>query len=300
MTITTELSLTQLIDTCSQRLSTVFSHYLDNIASPDLESAMKYTLSNGGKRIRPLLIYATGQIFNAPLENLDIPASSVELIHTYSLIHDDLPAMDNADLRRGKATCHKAYDEGIAILAGDALHTLAMQMMASHPALLKAERRLQMMSVLSKACGPYGMAAGQALDITVMNDTSLSAEDRKSVYHIKTGCLLSACIELGRLAGEDDNDINQAALKRFGDIIGFAFQIQDDILDIETCTEALGKRQGTDQVNHKITYPKMHGLNHAKAKVSSLYEQALEEINYLGQRAQLLRALIGHMLYRNN
>src|SRR5262249_55520424 len=137
---------------------------------------------------------------DAPLENLDLPASSVELIHTYSLIHDDLPCMDNADLRRGKPTIHKVYGDGIAVLAGDALHTLAMQMIAHHPSPLKPERRLQMVKVLTHACGPYGMAAGQALDITVMGDGSISEDLLMNIYRLKTGALFSACVELGRLA----------------------------------------------------------------------------------------------------
>jgi farnesyl diphosphate synthase len=260
---------------------------------------MEYTLMNGGKRIRPLLIYATGLIFEAPLENLDIPACSVELIHTYSLIHDDLPCMDDADLRRGKPSCHKEYGEGIAVLTGDALHTLAMQTIAGHPAPLKAERRLQMMKILSTACGPYGMAAGQALDITVMNDEGISPDLLIDIYRLKTGALFTACIELGRLASKDDDEMNKSALKDFGDRIGLAFQIQDDVLDVEASTEALGKQQGIDAKNKKVTYPKLVGINEAKHKVQLLYQQALEAINYMGHKAQLLRDVTSHMLLRN-
>ncbi len=299
MRITNELDLDELFQICSARLEKVFSCYLQDIPSLELKEAMEYVLFNGGKRIRPLLIYATGCIFDAPLENLDIPACSVEIIHTYSLIHDDLPCMDNADLRRGKPTCHKVYGEGIAVLTGDALHTLAMQIIANHPAALKAERRVQMMGALSKACGPYGMAAGQTLDITVMNDDTLSTDLLENIYKLKTGALFSACIELGWLASKDDDEINQQALRQFGDCIGLAFQIQDDILDIETSTELLGKPQGIDVKNNKITYPKLHGINQAKEKVQSLYQESLEAINYLGRQAQLLRELTGWMLQRN-
>src|ERR1700678_192902 len=178
--------------------------------------------------------------------------------------------MDNADLRRGKPSCHKVYGEGMAILTGDALHTLAMQMLASHPAPLKAEKRTQMMAALSKACGPFGMAAGQALDITVMNDDSISIELLTDIYRLKTGALFSACIELGRLASKDDDEINQRALKEFGDYIGLAFQIQDDILDVEGETALLGKTQGIDLIKNKVTYPKLAGLYKAKDKVQSL------------------------------
>ncbi|TAK73015.1 MAG: geranyl transferase [Gammaproteobacteria bacterium] len=287
-----------LMEKVNDRIERVFTQYLQAIPSLELKTAMEYTLFNGGKRIRPLLIYATGSIFNAPLENLDIPACAVELIHTYSLIHDDLPCMDNADLRRGKPTCHKVYNEGMAVLTGDALHTLTMQIISSHPARLPAEKRLQMMAVLSKACGPFGMAAGQALDITVMNDPTLSTDLLLDIYRLKTGALLSACIELGRLASDNDDEIHQRALKEFGDCIGLAFQIQDDVLDIETSTELLGKQQGIDQINNKVTYPKILGLDQAKDKVQILYQEALMAINYLGDRAQLLRELTGYMLQR--
>lgn len=291
-------SVSRLTTLCSERLQSIFSYYLKGIPALELKTAMEYTLSNGGKHIRPLLIYATGAIFDAPWENRDIPAASVELIHTYSLIHDDLPCMDNADLRRGKPTCHKVYSEGMAVLTGDALHTLAMQIIASHPAPLKAERRLQMMRVLSHACGPYGMAAGQALDITLMNEENISTPLLEEIYRLKTGALFSACIQLGHLSSDDNNELNERALKEFGDCIGLAFQIQDDILDVEMDTESLGKQQGIDSKNNKITYPKLHGLKRAKEAVEHLYERGLEAINFMGNKAQLLREITGFMLKR--
>lgn len=298
MKLTTDITLDELFQLCSNRLKEVFAHSLQNIPSLELKTAMEYSLLSGGKHIRPLLIYATGFIFNTPWENLDIPACSVELIHTYSLIHDDLPCMDNANLRRGKPTLHKIHSEGMAVLAGDALHTLAMQLIADYPAPLKADRRLQMIKTLTHACGPYGMAAGQALDITVMNDGSISSDLLIDIYKLKTGALFVACIELGRLASKDDDEVNQRALKEFGDCIGLAFQIQDDILDIEATTLSLGKPQGLDEKNKKITYPKLMGIQKAKEKVDRLYEQALQAINYLGYKAQLLRELTGFVLMR--
>ena len=296
---TSELTLDELLACCPKRLEQTFSAYLQNTTSSDLKDAMEYALSNGGKRLRPLLIYATGYTFGAPLESLDIPACSVELIHTYSLIHDDLPCMDNADLRRGKPTCHNVFGDAIAVLTGDALHTLAMQILAGHPAPLSAERRLKMMKTLSEACGPFGMAAGQALDITLLNDKTLSGDLVENIYRLKTGALFTACIELGRLASNDTDEINQKALREFGDSIGLAFQIQDDILDIEASTETLGKPQGIDAKNNKATYPNLYGLETAKNKVETLYLQALESINYLGHSAQLLRSLTSHMLLRD-
>lgn len=295
-----DISLTELMELCSSRLKAIYPLYLENIPAPLLKKAMEYSLLNGGKHLRPLLIYATGFVFKAPLDNLDLPASAVELIHTYSLIHDDLPCMDNADLRRGKPTSHKVYGEGMAVLTGDALHTLAMQILAHHPCALKPDRRLQMIKVLTEACGAYGMAAGQALDITLMNDEAIQNDLLIDIYNLKTGALFSACIELGRLASNDHDEVNQKALKTFGDKIGLAFQIQDDILDVEATTETLGKPQGNDMQNKKETYPKLVGLNPAKEKVKSLYEEALEAINYLGHQAQILRELAGFMLLRKN
>ncbi len=298
MLATNKQSLNNLSDLCRIRLEGLFAPYFRDIPSLELKMAMEYTLMNGGKRLRPLLIYATGCIFNAPFDNLDIPASSVELIHTYSLIHDDLPCMDNSDLRRGKPSCHKVYGEGMAVLTGDALHTLAMQIIATHKAPLSAEKRVQMMSVLSKACGPYGMAAGQALDIIVMNNADVSIELLNDIYRLKTGALFSACIELGRLASNDEDEINKAALKTFGDAIGLAFQIQDDILDMEVETADLGKPAGIDSINNKITYPRLVGIEKAKEQVDTLYQEALTAINYLGSKASVLRDLTSHMLQR--
>jgi len=298
MNTMTEPSVEDLSQLCAARLGALFSTYLQNIPALDLKHAMEHSLLNGGKRLRPLLIYAAGHIFTAPLPNLDIPAAAVELIHTYSLIHDDLPCMDNADLRRGKPTCHKLYGDAMAVLAGDALHTLTMQIISSHSAQLKAEKRVQMMSVLSKACGPYGMAAGQAMDITLLSSDKLSTELLENIYKLKTGALFKACLELGWLASDDDDEFNQKALETFGSCIGLAFQIQDDILDEETSTDELGKEQGIDSKNNKTTYPKLLGMENAKDRVQSLYQQALESINYLGHRAQLLRDISKLMLER--
>jgi farnesyl diphosphate synthase len=295
----TDLNLDDLFQLCNKRLEAIFSSCLSTVPSPDLKAAMQYTLSNGGKRLRPMLVYATGYIFNAPWENMDVAASAVEMIHTYSLIHDDLPSMDDADLRRGKATCHKAFGEGMAILSGDGLQALAIQVLARQPAALKPDRRLQMVNVLADAAGPYGMVAGQALDITMMNDAELPDDLLRDIYSLKTGALFTASIELGRLASNDNDDVNQQALRDFGNSIGLAFQIQDDVLDIESETGLLGKPRGIDVKNHKSTYAKLHGVAAAKDKVQALYLDALESINYLGENAQLLRELVKQMLQRN-
>ncbi len=297
--LTNNISLAELQELCANRLKHVYDGYLQTIASLELRTAMKYAMQQHGKYLRPQLIYAAGAIFGGKTECLDVPAAAVEMIHTYSLIHDDLPCMDNADLRRGQPTCHKVYGEGLAVLTGDALHTLAIQLMADHPAPIKTEKRLQMINILAKACGPYGMAAGQALDITILNDPAITIDSLLNIYHLKTGALFTACIELGRIAAGDDDENNETALREFGNSIGLAFQIQDDILDIQTSTQTSGKPQGIDAHNNKMTYPHLLGVAAANEKVESLYQQALESINYLGEQAHLLRELAKHMLRRD-
>jgi len=299
MNIKNNPDLIELSLYCNNRLNEIYSDYLNHVPSLELKSAMEYSLLNNGKRLRPLLIYASGAIFNAPLECLDIPACAVELIHTYSLIHDDLPCMDNADLRRGKPTCHKVYNDGIAVLTGDALHTLAMQIISTYAAPLPSEKRLLMIKTLSQACGPFGMAAGQALDLFLSDDEHISLDVLENILRLKTGALITSCVELGWLASSNDNDHHFLALKRFGNAIGLAFQIQDDILDVESNTSTLGKPQGQDQINHKLTYPKLIGIEKAKEKVDFLYQDALEAINYLGDSASVLRELARKMVERD-
>lgn len=290
--------LTELSALCEARLNHLFLNAVNTVPALPLRESMHYALSNGGKRLRPLLIYATGQVFNTPLENLDAPAAAIEMIHTYSLIHDDLPCMDNADLRRGKPACHKAFGEGMAVLAGDALQTLAIDTLLHTPCSLSPKQRLDMLAVLSHASGAAGMAAGQALDITVMSDGQISLALLETIYRLKTGALLTACLKLGWIASGDPHESNVTALTQFGDAIGLAFQIQDDILDIEACSETLGKPQGLDHINNKNTYPALVGLSAAKARVESLYEAAMESINVLGSAAQTLRELANHLLAR--
>lgn len=295
-----ELSLDQLEKQVNQRLNELFLSVLEDTPSLELKNAMEYSLLNGGKRLRPLLIYAAGITFQAHPDSLDAAAAAVELVHTYSLIHDDLPCMDDAAMRRGRPSCHKTFGEGMAVLAGDALHTLAMQMIASHPAPLKAERRLQILTALSRACGPFGMAAGQALDLTVMSDDSISSRVLEDIYKLKTGALFTACTQIGWYASPNDDEASLTAMREFGTHIGLAFQIQDDILDMTAESETLGKPKGIDNKNNKFTYPKLHGIDVAQQKVATLYEQALQAIHYLGEDARLLREIAQRMLDRKH
>lgn len=269
-------SLASLSTLCHERLENLFQQYLINPDYPakDLQSAMAYGVQNGGKRIRPLLVYAVGQVFNTSGENLDAAACSIELIHSYSLIHDDLPAMDNSDLRRGKPSCHKAFNEATAILAGDALQPLAFEILANHPSTLTAQQRIEMISVLTQAAGIAGMAGGQALDMQGVN----TLEDLNNMYQLKTGALLNASVRLGLIASniDDTNIIN--SLNIYIQNIGLAFQIQDDLLDIQNNSEVTGKPQGLDQQNNKITYPMLLGINKTEDYITTLFTEALTAI----------------------
>lgn len=286
-------SLADLTALCHSRIITLFNLYLQERASeaPHLQQAMYYSVMNGGKRLRPLLVYATGYIFETPLENLDIPACAVELIHSYSLIHDDLPAMDNADLRRGKPACHKAFSEAMAILAGDALQPLAYEIIASHPANLSTEQRLAMIRLLAHASGLEGMAAGQALDILGVD----SINTLENMYTLKTGALFVASVKLGMLAA---NITSHTLLEKLANQIGLAFQIQDDLLDFENDPTFIGKPTGLDSSNGKITYPILLGKEKAQEKIQALLEEANATLDTLGRTANPLRELIHSILER--
>jgi geranylgeranyl pyrophosphate synthase len=262
--------------------------------SPDaavarLQEAMSYGVLGGGKRLRPLLVYVTGEALGARPEQLDAPAVAVELIHAYSLIHDDLPAMDNDDLRRGLPTCHKAFDEGTAILAGDALQALAFDTLA-HSEGLSDSARLQMIAVLAAAIGTQGMAGGQAMDLAAAG-TRLTAASIEAMHRRKTGALIRASVELGAIAAGLLASAQRGALQRYGEEIGLAFQIQDDILDVTGQTAVLGKRAGADAANDKPTYPSVFGLARAQELACLHRDRALAELAGMGAAAGTLRAL---------
>jgi farnesyl diphosphate synthase len=283
---------------CLKRIQDIYAVYLHDIPAQQLQEAIRDNLFNLGKGIRPLLIYSCGAIFAVPLERLDIAAAAIESMHTYSLIHDDLPCMDNADLRRGQAACHKKFGEDIAVLTGDALQTLAFHILVSHPASLSSHKRLQMLDVLCQAAGPYGMAAGQALDLACLQGQELSLESLLHIYQLKTGALLSACVQLAYIASDDSDSAHRQAIFSFGEAIGLAFQIQDDILDISTESAVSGKTAGIDQHNNKLTYPQQVGLEAARLKVQDLYQDALKHLACFGEQAQTLRELCRSMLER--
>lgn len=265
-----------------------------------LHEAMRYTVLNGGKRIRPILSYAAGHAVGVPLATLDAPACAVELIHAYSLVHDDLPAMDDDDLRRGKPTCHKAYDVATAILTGDALQALAFHVLAHGLASkIPAEQRLEMLDTLAIASGSRGMAGGQAIDLAAVGKT-LNIAELENMHVHKTGALIRASIKLGALCQPDiDNEILKK-LDHYAKCIGLAFQIQDDILDVEGDTATLGKTQGADQALNKPTYPALLGLESAKQMASELHQDALSSLEDLGTRADPLRWLADYIIQRQH
>lgn len=290
------MSLNELIPYCKKRTDLLFTLYLrdSKCPAPQLQQAMYYAVNNEGKRVRPLLVYAVGMALDVPLDNLDAPAAAIELIHTYSLIHDDLPAMDNADLRRGKPSCHKAYNEALAILAGDALQPLAFQIIASHPSTLNDSQRLAMIKVLGEACGMHGMVAGQVLDI----ESIQSYETLTHMHGLKTGALIHASIKLGLLASQHQDPHVDSVLTAFAKNIGLAFQIQDDLLDLESNTDILGKPQGIDHVNKKITFPALLGIEEARQKAGMLFAEAEQQLNTLGTAAKTLRELTEYIIQR--
>lgn len=265
-----------------------------------LYQAMRYSVLNGGKRVRPLLVYASCEALGGDVEQATGAACSVELIHAYSLVHDDLPAMDDDDLRRGQPTTHKAFDEASAILAGDGLQALAFEVL-SDPQLTRqpAELRLQMINILARAVGPAGMVGGQAIDLEAvgqrLNQTQLETMDRH-----KTGALIDASVQLGALASGKVDDYSLRALRAYAQAIGLAFQVQDDILDVESDTATLGKQQGADIAHDKPTYPALLGMEAAKAYAFSLQDQALSALHPLDTGAEPLRALARYIVERRN
>lgn len=261
-----------------------------------LHQAMRYSVLNGGKRIRALLVYAAGETFSAPLAALDIPAVCVELVHSYSLVHDDLPAMDDDDLRRGKASCHKAFSEATAILVGDALQSLAFELLARKTTHYSESTQLEMIQLLSRAIGSRGMAGGQMLDIEGENN-SLNHEAVKTIHQLKTGALIRASVLMGAQAARAKPDA-LSLLTQFADTMGFAFQIKDDILDEEKTTQELGKTAGKDQFQNKATATS-DGLTHAKTRTQKLFEKAESYLSQLSQNTDQLKQLAHYMIHRD-
>ncbi len=264
-----------------------------------LHEAMRYAVLGDGKRFRPILLHAAGKLLGVPAECLDVPACAIELIHAYSLVHDDLPAMDDDDLRRGRPTCHKAYDEATAILVGDALQTLAFQLIAEDPRLdtVPTTTRLRMLAELSRAAGSRGMVGGQALDIDAVGH-ELSLADLENIHIHKTGALIRISVRLGAFCADTVGGAQLHALDHYAKCVGLAFQIRDDILDVEGDTADIGKTRGKDAANDKPTYPALVGLEEAHEMADHLLEDAMDSLSPFGKRAATLRALAHYVVDR--
>lgn len=265
-----------------------------------LYQAMRYSVTNGGKRVRPLLVYAACEALGGNLDQADGAACAVELIHAYSLVHDDLPAMDDDDLRRGKPTTHKAFDEACAILAGDGLQALAFEVLADRRRNPQdGDTRLAMITALAQASGPAGMVGGQAIDLGSVG-IRLDQAALETMHRHKTGALIEASVRLGALASGRADDALLRALQVYARAVGLAFQVQDDILDVESDTATLGKTQGKDQAADKPTYPALLGLDAAKDYALELRDQALHALRPLGEAAEPLRALARYIVERRS
>ena len=283
-----------------ERLEQVLTHSLvaTNISQPsELVDAMRYSTLNGGKRLRALLVYATGQALGTPLDCLDAPACAVELIHAYSLVHDDMPEMDNDDLRRGKPTCHKVYGDAVALLTGDALQSLAFETLCDER--LSAQQQVAMVKALSHLSGLRGMAGGQAIDLaSVGQDIDLST--LQVMHELKTGALIKASVQLGIFASQENWHELISPLSDYALAIGLAFQVQDDVLDVTANTDTLGKMQGADVALNKPTYPALMGLAEAQQKANDLIEQALAILVDMPYDTEALAALAQFVVQRRH
>ncbi|HEB86790.1 MAG TPA: (2E,6E)-farnesyl diphosphate synthase [Gammaproteobacteria bacterium] len=297
-----------MTDIASQKLLQEWREYTDHALDdylPDelttpqtLHKAMRYVVLNGGKRIRPLLTYAAGHALSVAANRLHAAACAVELIHAYSLVHDDLPAMDDDDLRRGQPTCHKVFGEAEAILAGDALQSRAFHLLAHYlPDDIPARQQLLMVEVLANASGSRGMAGGQSIDLNAVGK-ELNIVELENMHIHKTGALIRASVRLGALCSPDVDEDVIKKLDHFAKCIGLAFQIRDDILDVESDTETLGKPQGSDIARNKPTYPALLGLDGARQMADELYQSALDSLTSFGDKAAPLQTLSSYIIQR--
>lgn len=295
------MNLTSFQQTSRDRVNSTLMQAINALPehAPTLKQAMEYALLIGGKRMRPFLMYATGEMLSVSTKDLDGPAAAIEAIHAYSLIHDDLPAMDDDDLRRGHATCHVQFDEATAILAGDALQTLAFEILCEYP--LSADlalKRIELVKIASHAAGYNGMCGGQAMDLAA-TDQLISQQQLEELHSKKTGALLSACVEMAIALATDITAQNKQYLQDFAKTIGLAFQVQDDILDVVGDSAVLGKPQGSDQQQNKSTYPAMLGLEQAQAYLNILHQQALQALRALPYNTQMLVSFTDLVIHRN-
>lgn len=292
--------LLTFLERCRNRIDAELERQLSasGNGSERLQQAMRYSVLGGGKRIRPALCLAAAVAVDQAPENAIVPACSLELIHAYSLIHDDLPAMDDDELRRGRATTHIAFDEATAILAGDALQTLAFGWLAEAPG-LDGQVRLAMIGELAKASGHLGMVGGQAIDLESVGK-SLTIAQLEKMHRHKTGALIAASVRMGALTAKEVSGAQLEALTLYSQTLGLAFQVQDDLLDIEGDTTVIGKPQGSDLARAKPTYPSLLGVTGARDYLAQLLDSALASLEGFGKEGDLLRDMAGYVVARDH
>ncbi|MDH2997239.1 geranyl transferase [Pasteurellaceae bacterium LFhippo2] len=294
-------SLSQDLTNAQQRVNHFLAQKLTEYPrdNPDLIDAMSYAVLLGGKRVRPFLIYATGKMLGVELEKLDHSAAAMEAIHAYSLVHDDLPAMDDDKLRRGKPTCHIAFDEATAILAGDSLQTFAFELLGNDPT-INVEQKISQIQWLAKSAGARGMCLGQAIDLQSENK-AISLDELELIHRHKTGALILASVIMGFNLSDYAEDKNlEQHLTQYAKAIGLAFQVQDDILDVIGDSEKIGKTVGSDEALDKSTYPKLLGLEGAKQKAQDLYQVALNALEQIPFDTTALKELADFIVNRES
>lgn len=301
-TAQSQARLKQSLSAYKQRVEQFLQNRLNDLAvnDPQLHEAMHHGLLQGGKRMRPYLVYATGSLVGACESDLDAPAAAIECIHSYSLIHDDLPAMDDDDLRRGKPTVHKAFDEATAILAGDSLQSLAFEILSEHQyRQTDPQSVLNMVKLLSRHSGYSGMCGGQALDLSY-TDKPVDVKSLEQMHRLKTGALINTAVVMASHCSDKFSEQDRQYLADFAAAIGLAFQVQDDILDVTGDTQTLGKPKGSDIEANKSTYVSLLGLDAARAKAEQLYNDALEALDKLPYNTELLQAFAHFVVQRNH
>ena len=286
------------IDYYQNRINTILTETVNHSVGADsnLADAMRYSVLNGGKRIRPLLIYACGKCLNVKEEKLDTPALSIELLHTFSLVHDDLPSMDNDNLRRGMPTTHKKYDEATAILAADALQTFAFGNIADSE-FLDSNEKVNLISLIAKACGSSGMTGGQAIDLA-SEGKSLNKDELHTLHKMKTGALIHASVMTPFYLSKQSSKKIYKTMSDFGWTIGIAFQIRDDLLDIEESSEIIGKDEKSDIKNNKATWPATFGKKASYEYCNQLLEKCIQSLDIFNNDAEPLRWLTRYLINR--
>ena len=280
-----------------QSLASHLSIDTKELYSSKLIEAMHYSTLNGGKRLRAMFVYAAGEVLGADPILLDYPASAVEMIHAYSLVHDDMPVMDNDDLRRGKPTCHKAYGEATALLTGDALQSLAFETLCKGP--LSSQQQISMIKVLASYSGVKGMAGGQAIDLESVGQ-GLTVNELQQMHELKTGALIQASLQMGALASQAVTEKILQQFAKYGAYLGLAFQVHDDVLDVTSDTNTLGKTQGADIALDKPTYPALVGLEAAQQKSAELIDKSLAILEELPYDTQALADLSQYIVHRRH